>query len=369
MADIMLHTSSANQVTCVSNIFIDDFMKDANGEYVKIYLYLLRCLGRDGFDFSISELADRLDHTEKDVMRAFTYWEKVGLLRLEYTSDNELSGICLVDVQGHDQVIAPVVTTTFTPISFTTQTESVTENIPQVSTTITTPTKPNYSKDDIIAFSQKDGIDDLIFATEYYLGRPLGSSESTSLLYWHDSLNMSADLIQYLVEYCISNGHKSFHYMDTVARNWTDDGITTVEAAMNETRSHSSTVYTVMKAMGISGRDLIKSELDYIDKWTSQYKFSIDIICDACKRTVLSTNKPSFKYADSILASWFESGATSLDDILKLDEKHVRKNAPKPQASSTSKNGSQKKTTSNNNFNNFNQREFDYDALAKSLLK
>ncbi len=93
MADIMLHTSNNSGFTCVSNTFIDDFMKDANGEYVKTYLYLLRCLNKDGYEFSIEQLADCLDHTEKDVMRAFTYWEKVGLLRLEYSTDNELSGI------------------------------------------------------------------------------------------------------------------------------------------------------------------------------------------------------------------------------------------------------------------------------------
>ena len=96
MADIMLHTTSNTGFTCVSNSFIDDFMKDANGEYVKVYLYLLRCLTRDGFEFSISQLADCLDHTEKDVMRAFTYWEKVGLLRLEYSADNELSGVVFI---------------------------------------------------------------------------------------------------------------------------------------------------------------------------------------------------------------------------------------------------------------------------------
>ena len=109
MADIMLHTSNNTGFTCVSNTFIDDFMKDANGEYVKVYLYLLRCLNREDYDFSISQLADCLDHTEKDVMRAFTYWEKVGLLRLEYSPDNELSGIYLVDVNGTDKGFGPVI--------------------------------------------------------------------------------------------------------------------------------------------------------------------------------------------------------------------------------------------------------------------
>ena len=237
MADIMLHTNSANLITCVPNIFIDDFMKDANGEYVKIYLFLLRCLGRDDFDFSLTEVADRLEHTEKDVMRAFTYWEKVGLLRLEYTSNNELSGICLVDVQGHDQAIKPVVTTTFTseikePIISSINTVSTINTVEPVAKASTSDsnTKPIYSPDELDAFTSMSEVEDLTFTSEYYLGRPLSTSETNSLLYWYDSLKMPTDLIQYLIEYCISNGHKSFHYMDTVARNWADDGIHTLEA-------------------------------------------------------------------------------------------------------------------------------------------
>ena len=42
MSDVKIHTSDGRQVTCVPNAFIDRYMRDANGEYVKVYLYLLR---------------------------------------------------------------------------------------------------------------------------------------------------------------------------------------------------------------------------------------------------------------------------------------------------------------------------------------
>ena len=44
MAKILIHSDSASSATSVSNIFIDEYMSDANGEFVKIYLYLLRFL-------------------------------------------------------------------------------------------------------------------------------------------------------------------------------------------------------------------------------------------------------------------------------------------------------------------------------------
>ena len=73
MSDITIHTSNPAGITCVSNVFIDTYMKEANGEYVKIYLYLLRCLGQREIPFSIPAMADKLEYTEADIRRALAY--------------------------------------------------------------------------------------------------------------------------------------------------------------------------------------------------------------------------------------------------------------------------------------------------------
>ncbi len=362
MADIMLHTSTNSGFTCISNTFIDDFMKDANGEYVKIYLYLLRCLNREDYDFSISRLADCLDHTEKDIMRAFTYWEKVGLLRLEYSEDNELSGICLVDVNG---------TRSFTSVHNTgIPSVAVSAGAPAVSN-IATPFKPSYTADELDAFKEEDEVSDLIFATQTYLGRPLSNSDTNTLLFWYDGLHMSVDLIQYLIETCLDNGHNSFHYMDTVARNWTEDGITTVEDARKSSSAHTNTVYSIKKALGIGNRDLVESELNFIDKWANVYGFSLDIILEACERTIASTNKPSFKYADSILTSWNKSSVKTLDDVARLDQEFTKATVSKLSDASRIKNAnaSDNRANANNEFLNFEQRQnYDFNALERKLL-
>ena len=83
MADITLDCGSLLSSTCVPNIFIDKYMTNANGEFVKIYLYLLRCMDQSRQTCSISELADVFEHTEKDILRALTYWEKMLLLYME----------------------------------------------------------------------------------------------------------------------------------------------------------------------------------------------------------------------------------------------------------------------------------------------
>ena len=53
--------------TLVSNEFIDRYLAEANGEYVKVYLYLLR---HKDEPVSLEKIADGLNHTEADIRRA-----------------------------------------------------------------------------------------------------------------------------------------------------------------------------------------------------------------------------------------------------------------------------------------------------------
>lgn len=115
---------------------------------------------------------------------------------------------------------------------------------------------------------------------------------------------MSADLIEYLVEYCVSRGRKSMRYIETVALAWTRDGVTTVEMARDASSRFSKDYYTILKAMGISGRNPVENEISYIDTWRKTYGFDLELIQEACSRTVLSTGQPSFQYADKILSGW-----------------------------------------------------------------
>ena len=84
-----------SNITLVENEFIDHYMAKANGEYVKVYLLLLRHINNPGSSLSISKIADCLENTEGDIIRALKYWEKTGLLTLKYDSDQTITGIDL----------------------------------------------------------------------------------------------------------------------------------------------------------------------------------------------------------------------------------------------------------------------------------
>ena len=92
---IKLHSTGLHETTVLSNLFIDRYMPKANGEFVKVYIYLLRMLGRPEEAFGLSQMADSLFCTEGDILRALKYWENEKLVSLLYEG-TELTGITLL---------------------------------------------------------------------------------------------------------------------------------------------------------------------------------------------------------------------------------------------------------------------------------
>ncbi|MCD8118765.1 MAG: DnaD domain protein [Lachnospiraceae bacterium] len=85
-----------NGFTMLPDRFIDEYMPLASGEYVKIYLYLLRQANLSEPHVSVEEIAEHLMHTEKDVIRALKYWEKQGLLVASFSENKECDSIELL---------------------------------------------------------------------------------------------------------------------------------------------------------------------------------------------------------------------------------------------------------------------------------
>ncbi len=345
MADITLHTSNDAGVTCVSNAFIDEYMKDANGEFVKIYLYLLRLLGQDELDIDISLLAEKLDHTERDVKRALSYWEKCKLISLEYNSSDELTGICFLEPSGNSNTCSSQVNENK---NYEHQGRSP------------LPKRQEYSISQMNHFKEDDDMDDLLFVIEKYLGHNLTVSDLNYIIYWTADLHFSTELVTYLVEYCIDKGHPSIKYMDRIALDWASNNISSVEEAKEDTIQHSDAYYNICKSFGINNRGLIKSELEYVQKW-KRLGLNADVIEEACRRTIVNTNKPNFEYADKIIDNWVNHKVKTLDDVKVIDEEYKKK----------FKNTSVRNTktvTPNNRFNNFDSRDYDFDDLEKTLV-
>ena len=145
----------------------------------------------------------------------------------------------------------------------------------------------------------------------------------------HRHMSFYRLLIEYLIEYSVSRGHKSMRYIETVALAWADEGITTVTMAKEANSRYAKEYFTIFKSMGISGRNPVDTEISLMNTWLNDYGFTMDIIQEACSRTVLSTGQPSFQYADKILSGWKDKNVRTLADVRLLDAQHQRQKLEK----------------------------------------
>ena len=409
MTAINISSDIATSFTTVSDIFIDQYMPKANGEFVKVYLYLLRATGSGAGIATISEIADHFSNTEADIIRALNYWASEGILQVQIGADGQIMGInlCSLSVSGMQAAQSNIQSTVADNAAQNNLQNSVVNNAAQnnlqnsvvnnaaqnISTAnirmqdsvvetlkSQTPDKAassqkEYTLDEIKEFRKNPDISELFFIIETYLKHTLSSTDTNMVLYWLDELHFSTDLVEYLVEYCITKGHSSLRYMNKVALGWADAGIKTVDQAKDDAAAHSQIYYSVMKALGITGRNLVDSEVSLINKWVGEYGFDIELVKAACSKTISAIQKPSFEYTDSILANWRKKDVHTLKDVEVLDANFAKANKASATGSSQSTNaanGSSKPKSNNssskNKFNNFNQRNNDYDKLEKLFL-
>lgn len=332
MKTLTLTNQAKKTVTVLENEFIDRYMPKANGEYVKVYLMLLRHLDESASLPAPSRLADLLECTEKDILRAFKYWEGQGLLEYkEEAPDRSLQA----------EISPSEASLTVAPVSGTDKSVNTRKH------------------------GNRKEFKELLFVAEQYLGKTLSATDINAITYFYETLQMSADLIEYLIEYCVENGHKSIHYIQKVALSWHSQDIRTAEQAKTNSVLYNKNCYSILNAYGIKGRAPAASEIAYIRKWHEEYAFSLEIILEACDRTMNMIHQPNFEYTDSILKNWYKKNVHTLEDVSVLDAAFTRAKADKARQQTTQPS----KPSGRNKFNNFENRSYDMNDLERRLIQ
>lgn len=380
--------------TLISNVFIDRYMITSGSSHLKTYLLLVRLLSDPQKEISVSGMADILDCSESDVLRSLRHWEKKGLMKLKYADESRLlTEIVLFNPEQLERG--------------TVQREVVASQAPGqgivnrqvVGQEADASRETGYQKQEeeplpprqvnFAAVSQDEKFSRLMFIAEQYIGAPLSRSDCESFAWLYDGLKMDSALLEYLVEYCVTNGRRSVRYMETVAVDWHRKKIKTVEQARIYTPLHNKNLYAVMKALGLNGRQPAPSERKIIDKWFQEYGFSLDMVVEACNRTMVSIHEPNLNYVESILSRWKKAGIFRLDQVQSLDEKFQKQKEEQENESDAAakggagkagfgKNGSGKGGAGRNGagksskkpgaqFHDFEQRNYDYDELLKQI--
>ena len=332
MKTLTLTNQAKKTVTVLENEFIDRYMPKANGEYVKVYLMLLRHLDESASLPAPSRLADLLECTEKDILRAFKYWEGQGLLEYkEEAPDRSLQA----------EVSPSEASLTVAPVSGTDKSVNTRKH------------------------GNRKEFKELLFVAEQYLGKTLSATDINAITYFYETLQMSADLIEYLIEYFVENGHKSIHYIQKVALSWHSQDIRTAEQAKTNSVLYNKNCYSILNAYGIKGRAPAATEIAYIRKWHEEYAFSLEIILEACDRTMNMIHQPNFEYTDSILKNWYKKNVHTLEDVSVLDAAFTRAKADKARQQTTQPS----KPSGRNKFNNFENRSYDMNDLERRLIQ
>ena len=370
--------------------FIDKYMLKANGDYIKVYLFMLRNAGRL---INPEIIADALELTIKDVERAITYWCKSGILIekeeniAKIGSGDDFEEILLTKnlptkeeleearrilnaanelykrKENQENIIAEVNTakedikeqaeiSDKNSDENTNQTDGETQAEPpdqmrEEEVKEEKPKLPDRSLVDLPKLKGDEDFQELVFCVQTYIEKIFTPTDTEKLAYLYDVVGMSKDLLEYIAELSVQKGNKNINYIERVALSLHEKGITTVEAAKEDNIKFYNENKAVLKAFGIYDRVLAPVESRYVKKWFDEFGFSTEIVVEAISRTVLNTSSQSFSYADGILTRWHNNNVRTVSDIKAQDEKHDErvKNAPKPA-----------NTSSKSKFNNFEQR-------------
>ena len=344
--------------TQISDTFILTYMPAANGNYVKIYLYLqLLCQHPGNFynKMTVNNLADEMECTENDIMRAFRYWKKQGLI--DWTEiDGEIQQI---------RMLSPVkpesITGSDSPAPAQLAQEETAAAAPEESDKYPVPEKQNYTPLQAEALRNDIEIDKAIRQVEELLGEPLSPAHLQLILYFMCDIGFSADLLATLYETALHKGKKKTSYIEAIGIDWARQGIRTPQEAKAEASAFSGRYSLVTRTLGI--RDaLAPVHQQIIDSW-DDYHFDDAIIEEACKRGALQAGGGTkcLRYVSKILKKWSDQNVHSLEDIEKCDEtfKHQKRNTAQ-------------KTSGKNQFQNFPQRVYsakEYSSLEQRLLQ
>lgn len=314
--------------TPVNNVFIEKYMPQARGEFIKIYLLMLKHNISGEFGVSSSILASSLNLLESDIMNALNYWNDQGVVK--FTQIDKMGNF---NVEFLDLVDEPI--------------------------------KPKKQVDLLEALGSEN-TKGMLKDIEMLLARPLSPNEMSTYLNWQKEFGFSSELILILMEYCISKSKSDSRYIEKVALSWYDLKITTIDQAQNlikKTEDKWVNIRKVLTYLGITNTDIMKPQQDLIEKWLLIYKFPNEVILKACDICFERLNRADFKYIDGILTNWNKNDIRTLEDIALKD------------ANKTTRNIKYTKNYNNNNnekaplkFNNFEGREYDYDSLEKKLL-
>ena len=306
--------------TDIPDIFFTEYLSQTNGDFIKVYLYLL-FLSKYDKDIKINDLSKKLNLSFKTIQDAIKYWEDLNVITKKNT------GYIFNNIQEIElhKLYKPKVSLSPEAIKQTAQNQYRAKAIENIN-------------------------------NEFFQGI-MSPSWYSDIDLWFKKYSFDEEVMVALFRYCFNRSALHRNYIQAVADDWYNNNVKTyndLDAYFEKNEKFSKLCKTICKKLGYN-RMLSEYESAYVSKWTTDYGFSFDIIEIALKKTT-SLSKPSFDYLDKLLSTWHERGLKTPNDIqaFLLETKQKNKNIKELE----------KKT----GFNNYDQRKYDnLDNLYSNL--
>lgn len=311
-----LNLGGWNSVFAVPCGVVDNYIKLASGDNIKVLLYFLR---NAGIIFTSADIAAAVGLSEDQIEDALLFWCQRGVIEIGNS--------------GFEPGKTPEIATSNTqlaPQSVPTATSAPSEDKIITAKKVELLREPEFTPKEIAnTVKDNDAVSFLFQTCESLLGRTLRHNEQNSLVAIIDDTGIPVEVAIMMIDYCNSIDKLAPAYLKTLAASWMEEGITTIELAENKIRALNAyrSIEGDMKRLFEMNTAFSKKQKDYIDTWTNKYNFKLDIIEEAYQRTLDNIAKPSFQYMDKILRTWHEKGITTLEEA---------RNDKKPEAQKTS---------------------------------
>lgn len=261
--------------TGVENIFINEYLPYAKGEYVKVYLLALMYAGHDD-SISNETIAKYLNIEIEDVFKAWNYWESLGLIKKRYLSKSNQFDY---------------------NVTFLSLKKKMFKDAGNKETEL-----PNGN----VLLVDHD-LKELFQSIEEKIGRFFDGNEVKRISSWIEDYSLEPEVVLRAYEYCAEKNKTKFSYVEAVLKNWVLSEVKTIDDLEKYLEEHDKRHYTYKKIFNNLGfrRFPTEEEKRLMDTWIDEFGFPLERILEACKKTAGITN-PNLNYINSILKNWKE---------------------------------------------------------------
>ena len=297
--------------TEIPDVFFTEYLSQANGDYVKVYLYLL-FLSKYDKDIKINDLSKKLALPLKTIQEAFKFWEECGVLIKKTT------GYILTNIQ---------------------ETELLKLYSPKLSSSPEDITKSEKNKYRVKAIENINN--------QFFQGI-MSPSWYNDIDLWFKKYDFDEQVMLALFNYCYDRSALHRNYIQVVADSWHKNNIKSfsdLDAYYQKQEKISSVKKQIIKKLGLN-RNLTTYEDAYVEKWTLDFKYNLDVIEIALKRTTSKTNI-SFDYLDRLISDWHDRNLKTPAEIQECLSSQEKKDKDI------------KKLEKTTNYNNITQRNYD----------